>query len=149
MTHGFKVFLVIGIASIGMAQGFNGDAPIQAQEIHSQWDEIYASGQAQRGEGLYAENCAACHSWDLTGNEIGSALTGDAFSARWNGRTLAELLDYTQALMPQNSPGGLSRQQTIDVLAYIFRVGGAPSGQIELQERMEEFGNILYLAKAP
>ena len=149
MTHGLKVFLVAGIASIGMAQGFNGYAPIQAQGIQSQWDEIYASVQAQRGEELYAENCAACHSWDLTGNEIGSALTGDAFSARWNGRTLAELLDYTQALMPQHSPGGLSRQQTIDVLAYIFLVGGAPPGQIELQERIEEFESILYLANVP
>ncbi len=149
VKHGAADLLVAGVASIGIAVGVLVRSPLRAQEVASQWDGIYTAAQAQRGEPLYAENCAPCHRWDLKGNEIGPALAGEAFSARWDGRLLAELFDYTRALMPQNSPGGLSRQQTADVLAFMLRTGGVPPGRTEFPARTEDLGQILYLREGP
>lgn len=148
-TYRIVVLLVAGTACIGIAGAVAVRSPLRAQEARSQWSGIYTAEQAQRGEPLYAFNCAACHNWDLTGNEIGPALAGDAFSARWDGRLLAELFDYTQALMPQNSPGGLSRQQTADVLAFMLRTGSVPPGGTEFPARTEDLGEALYQGKAP
>jgi quinoprotein glucose dehydrogenase len=148
-THLFTVLMAAGVANFGAVGEVAVRSPLQAQELASQWGGVYTSAQAQRGEPLYAENCAACHNWDLTGNEIGPALAGDAFSARWDGRLLAELFDYTRALMPQNSPGGLSRQQTADVLAFMLSTDGAPAGQTEFPSLTEDLGEALYERDAP
>ena len=148
-THLFTVLLAAAVATISVAGEVAGRSPLQAQELTSQWGGVYTAAQAQRGEPLYADNCAACHNWDLTGNEIGPALAGDAFAARWDGRLLGELFDYTQALMPQNSPGGLSWQQTADVLAFMLRTDGAPPGGSEFPSRTEDLGEALYQRSAP
>ena len=121
--------------------------PASAQSTKSQWDGIYTDAQASRGEKLYAANCAACHNWNLKGNEIGPALTGPAFAGRWNGRPMSDLFDYTQALMPQNSPGGLTRQQNADILAFVFRTGAAPAGKAEFPSRADALAPLTYIAK--
>ena len=148
-THLFTVLLTAGVSSFSVAGKMAVRSPLQAQELTSQWGGVYTVAQAQRGEPLYAENCAACHNWDLTGNEIGPALAGDAFSFRWDGRSLAELFDYTRALMPQNSPGGLSGQQTADVLAFMLSTDGAPAGQSEFPSLTEDLGEALYQRTGP
>ncbi|MBM3779816.1 MAG: cytochrome c [Acidimicrobiia bacterium] len=110
----------------------------------SQQDGVYTAAQAKRGEALYATNCAPCHNWDLKGNEIGPALAGTAFTARWNGRTLGDLFIFTQALMPQHSPGGLAPSQTADILAYMLQVDGAPAGRAELPARRDNPTRLQY-----
>ena len=121
--------------------------PAAAQGMKSQWDGIYTEAQAARGEKLYAANCAACHNWDLKGNEIGPALTGPSFAGRWNGKPMRDLFDYTQALMPQTSPGGLTRQQNADILAFMFRTGSAPAGKTEFPARADGLAPLTYVAK--
>ncbi len=148
-THPLTVLLAAGVASLSVAGEVAVRSPLQAQEVTSQWAGVYTVAQADRGEPLYADNCAACHNWDLTGNEIGPALAGDAFSLRWDGRLLAELFDYTQALMPQNSPGGLSRRQTADILAFMLRTDGVPPGRTEFPARAEDLGEALYQRRSP
>jgi mono/diheme cytochrome c family protein len=117
------------------------------QGLKSQWDGIYTSAQATRGASLYEANCAPCHRWDLKGTEIAPALTGPAFTGRWNGRPIGDLLDYTWALMPQFRPGGLSRQQNADLLAFIFQVGGAAAGRVELAADAESLKVLTFVAK--
>ena len=143
---------VLGLVAWGAALGAAvvSSGPLaSAQGTRSQWDAVYTVAQAKRGEALYAPNCAPCHNWNLGGNEIGPALTGPSFGARWDGRSLADLLDYTQALMPQNSPGGLSRQQNADILAFVFQTGGAPAGKTEFPVQRDVLSQITYAVKTP
>ena len=106
--------------------------PLSAQRATPRWDESYTTAQAQRGELLYQENCAACHGAALAGDEFAPPLTGAAFLAKWQDREIGDLLDVMQNTMPQNSPGGLSRQQNADMLAFILQNTNVPAGNIEL-----------------
>lgn len=135
------VGIVAVVTTVALMPGVGG------QGLRSQWDGVYTSAQATRGAALYETNCAPCHRWDLKGTEIAPALTGPAFTARWNGRPLGDLLDYTWALMPQFRPGGLSRQQNADILAFIFQVGGAASGKAELSTDAESLKALMFAAK--
>src|SRR5262245_20285926 len=99
---------------------------VAAQQVRSQWDAIYSDGQATRGQALYAENCAMCHAGTLAGTDAAPALTGAGFIGRWNNKAFDELFEFMQTAMPVQSPGGLSRQQNADILAYILRSGKFP-----------------------
>lgn len=137
------------VAVLGLVLALASAGTPAAQGAKSQWDGIYTAAQAKRGEALYALNCAPCHSWNLAGNEIGPALTGLAFTARWSGRSIGELFDYTRALMPANSPGGLTAQQNADILAFMFQVGRAPTGSTELPSGSEKLASVMFVAKTP
>ena len=96
------------------------------------WNGLYTEAQARRGEELYAGNCVACHSGNLAGSERAPALIGPAFNPRWASRSITELLDYVHTQMPLQSPGGLSRQQSADIVAFMLRQGQFSAGQEEL-----------------
>ena len=106
--------------------------PLSAQRATPQWDGSYTTAQAERGEPLFRENCAGCHGAALAGDEFAPPLTGAAFLAKWGDRGLGDLLDVMQNTMPQNSPGGLSRQQNADMLAFILQNTNVPAGNTEL-----------------
>ena len=89
----------------------------------SLWSGVYSEEQAAPGEKLYAANCANCHGPELEGTAGGPALTGPALSARWAGKSLADLFEYQQAFMPWNSPGGFLRPRNVDILAYVLKKG--------------------------
>jgi hypothetical protein len=125
--HKHLSVLFAGLLTTGLLQ-----ARMHGQSTPAGWQGSYSDAQASRGEPLYAANCATCHGADLAGSEKGPALAGVSFAARWTGRTLTELLDYIHLQMPLNSAGGLSRQQSADVLAYMLRKGGVPAGGAEL-----------------
>ena len=58
------------------------------------------------------------------GGDRAPAIAGAAFAARWSSKTLGALLDYMQAQMPLQSPGGLTRHQNADILAFILQRSG-------------------------
>lgn len=100
-------------------------------------DGVYSVGQAARGQQLYKAQCAECHGNALEGT-VGSPLVGDSFLSNWSTRSLAEFVDKIQKTMPFSTPGSLSRQQSIDLGAYILQAGKFPAGQTELSEAMLE-----------
>ena len=108
-----------------------------------------ADGQAARGAALYGERCAACHGDTLTGVEAAPALTGAVFSATWEGATLGDLAERIRTSMPLDAPGSLSRRQTSDLLAHMLRVGGLPSGAVELAADAAVLGQIVVRASKP
>jgi mono/diheme cytochrome c family protein len=148
MTAKFVVAVAAGATALAIAM-FPAVRPAAAQatKVKSQWDGVYTDAQAARGEKLYAGNCAPCHNWDLKGNEIGPALTGPSFAGRWNGKPLGDLFEYTQAMMPQISPGGLTRQQNADILAFIFKTAAAPAGKTELSPRPDALAPLTFIAR--
>ena len=148
MGFSFARVVMLGMVAICLARW----APLPtavAQQVKSQWDGIYSESQAARGQALYVENCVICHASNLAGTDAAPALTGAGFIGRWNARPLAELFEFMQTAMPVQSPGGLSRQQNADILAYMLRAGRFPSGQTELTPDHDLLRQIHFLASKP
>jgi len=96
---------------------------------------VYSAGQAARGQEIYQAQCAECHGNAMEGT-IGPPLAGDSFISNWSARPLATFVDKIQKTMPFNLPATLSRQQSIDLAAYILQTGKFPAGQAELSDAM-------------
>jgi mono/diheme cytochrome c family protein len=94
---------------------------------------VYSAEQATRGEELYQAECASCHGMEFEGS-IGPPMVGDAFMANYSERPLTTLVDKIQKTMPFQSAGTLSREQSIDLAAYILQGGEFPAGQAELSD---------------
>jgi mono/diheme cytochrome c family protein len=107
----------------------------QAQEKGIR-DGVYTVEQAARGKARYAVACAACHQDDLSGTLAGDAgappLRGEAFMAFIEGWNARRLFEYMKATMPADDPASLPDAAYLDVLAYLFRANGFPSGSVEL-----------------
>jgi hypothetical protein len=65
---------------------------------------------------------------------IGPAMADAVFLQTWSAKPLAELVDKIHKTMPFNTPGSLSRQQSIDLTAYVLQVGKFPAGNADLSE---------------
>lgn len=46
--------------------------------------------------------------------------------------TAGDLFDKTQTTMPADNPGHLTRDQTADILAFLFASNGFPAGSKEI-----------------
>jgi mono/diheme cytochrome c family protein len=123
--------------------------PVTAQQVKSQWDALYSEAQAKRGQTLYAENCAICHAATLGGTDAAPALAGAGFIGKWNNRAFDELFEFMQTAMPVQSPGGLSRQQNADILAYMLQAAKYPSGQAELTPDRSALRQTYFVATRP
>lgn len=126
--------LFLATLCIGTTAALVGSVHLAAQQAApaAGWAGAYSAAQAQRGAPLYEEMCAGCHGAALAGDALAPALTGPAFLGRWQARPLGELLETLHNTMPQNSPGGMSRQQSADVLAFVLSKSGAPAGNREI-----------------
>jgi mono/diheme cytochrome c family protein len=104
-----------------------------AGQLRSITERVYSTAQAARGHQIYQTQCAGCHGDSLEGTS-GPPLIGEAFLANWSARPLADVVDKIQKTMPFSQPGSLSRQQSIDLAAYVLQAGKFPAGQAELNE---------------
>ncbi|MBI4888527.1 MAG: cytochrome c [Acidobacteria bacterium] len=120
-----------------------------AAEPRSVWDGVYVAEQASRGEKLAAQRCVACHGDRLTGGELAPALTGDVFSANWDGVKLSDLADRIRTTMPQDRPGTLSRAQSADIIAYILSLAKMPAGDAPLAGDAGVLGEITFESIKP
>ncbi len=124
---------------------------LQAQGDHppsrSVNDGVYTDPQAKRGQAVYQEECSRCHSENLAGGENSPALAGDAFLEKWNGKTVDDLYELIRTTMPADSPGRLSRQQYVDIVAFMFQVNKFPPGQGELERDSARLKDILINTK--
>ena len=115
----------------------------------SVWDGVYTDAQAIRGEKASAEQCARCHGQTLTGAEAAPALVGDVFNANWEGVPLGDLFERIRVSMPLDTPGSLSRQQNVDVIAYLLKLGKVPAGAAELTTDTTVLGQITFVSNRP
>jgi mono/diheme cytochrome c family protein len=105
----------------------------QAGQMRSVTERVYTVAQATRGERIYRAQCSQCHGTALEGAS-GPPLVGEEFLGNWSSRTLTNLVDKIQKTMPFTSPGSLSRQQSMDLSAYILQSGKFPAGPAELAD---------------
>jgi mono/diheme cytochrome c family protein len=105
---------------------------VHAQESRVVTQGVYTGEQARRGEAIYKERCASCHG-DTLGGGLGPPLAGGDFIETWNKEPLSELFSKIRNTMPQNAPGKLTGQQTVDIVAYVLQAGKFPAGSAELR----------------
>lgn len=88
-------------------------------------DGVYSPAQAERGDQIFKEKCAACHQ--------PAEFTTPAFMQAWAGQTADSLFEVIRTKMPTDNPGSLRRQEYADLLAYLFKLNGLPAGDAELK----------------
>jgi hypothetical protein len=126
---------------------------VTRHHTRSIWDGVYTEAQAQRREQLYVKYCSRWHGADLNG---GVAITppwpsgldrtppsvGPLFNDHYNDLPLSEMVERIRMSMPQDRPGSLPRQATVDVMAYLLLKNGFPLGRAELSDRVEDLEKI-------
>jgi S-disulfanyl-L-cysteine oxidoreductase SoxD len=116
-------------------------------ERRSVKDGVYTEAQAKRGEKVYGTECAACHGADLAGVTPFPPLVGSSFTDSWNGATLDTIVDRLEKTMPPDNPKKLTREQHVDVLAYLLKMNTFPAGAAELPREAERLKAIAFEAK--
>ena len=106
-----------------------------AGQLRAVTEGVYTVEQAARGREVYQAQCTTCHG-DALGGDVGPPLAGDDFLSIWSARPLVDLVDKIHNTMPLQAPAPLSRQQSIDLAAYILQAGEFPAGQAELTDAM-------------
>ena len=118
-------------------------------DLASVWDGVFTEAQAERGGAVYPSACGLCHGRRLNGApddpDMRSTppLARARFLRNWEGRTLATLLEYTRATMPEDNPGSLTVDEYVDVIAYMLSVGGMPAGETELQPDLDHLARVV------
>jgi mono/diheme cytochrome c family protein len=108
-------------------------AAISAQETkRTIWDGVFTEAQATRGQQSYRQSCMACHKEDLLGDGSAPALAGAAFSQRWVGSTVDDMVQIIRSSMPQDAPDSLGMPAYVDVVSYLIKVNGGPAGATDL-----------------
>ena len=131
-------------ARVGAAQDSGVVVPPGATTI---WSGVFTDAQAQRGEKAYVEKCSYCHRADLSGGEVGPPLKGVPFLIRWEGK-IGNLYFKIGNTMPQDKPATLEGSTVVDMLAFMLKMNGLPSGKAEL-EPSESLERIFVVRNAP
>ena len=118
----------------------------QAGQSRTVAERVYSEAQASRGQQLFKAQCLTCHGEALEG-AVGPPLAGPGFLSAWSARPLADLVDKIERTMPPQQAGSVSRQQAVDLSAYVLSVGKFPAGQAELSPAV--LGQIAFPAAAP
>lgn len=99
------------------------------------WDGVYAAAQAERGQDLYAQRCSGCHGDFLDGDGADGrivALSGADFADNWEAASLNDLFAKIAKTMPRGAAGTLRSAETLDLIAFLLKYNGYPSGATAL-----------------
>lgn len=136
---------IIGAAAIGAFS-----LKLRAQDTTSSvWDGVYKQSQADNGQALYNSNCASCHGDQLNGGEMAPPLAGGEFMSNWNGLTVGQLFERIRTGMPPGTPGKVSHEAKVDIVAYILSYNKFPAGDKELPQQSPMMNTIKIEAEKP
>ncbi len=104
---------------------------------------VYTDAQALTGREVYYQTCAVCHGEDLTG-KVGPALVGRQFHQMVAAQhmTAPLLMQFIATQMPQTKPGSLTPTQCSDIMAFILKQNGYPSGDTPLSADDPALGEV-------
>ena len=114
---------------------------------HSVWEGVYSPEQLTRGKKAFNSQCARCHGENLLGGEEAPMLVEADFLNKWKGKSVGSLIDQTRKTMPSDGPGKLTRQQCIDITAYLLSANGFPAGKSDLPTDPDSLNLILIQPK--
>jgi mono/diheme cytochrome c family protein len=103
----------------------------------------YTKEQAAAGKVIFDKTCAVCHGDHLQGG-VGPALTGQQFLSvsQYQKISAAYFYHFMSTHMPLTNPGSLSKEQYLDIMAYMLEVNGYPAGSHQLTDNNEELQAI-------
>ena len=97
------------------------------------WSGVFTAAQAKRGDDAYQASCSGCHGSNLRATDPEAVdLTGPAFRAKWNGKTLGERFETIRDTMPLGNGNSLGDKTYMDILAFILQFNDFPPGNQEL-----------------
>jgi alcohol dehydrogenase (cytochrome c) len=117
----------------------------QSANARSAWDRVYTDLQADRGEREYGRTCSHCHGLSLEGDgarEIPTLVT-EQFLRRWRSKPVQALFDSLMRSMPADDRGSLTPRATADMIAYLLRANGAPSGDNPLPSERDALASVV------
>lgn len=111
------------------------------------WQGVYSEAQATRGRDHFNNVCIRCHGPELGGSTEAPALKGDRFYTTFEQEPIDRLFLKARDTMPPNFGVNVDEQGKLDIVAYILKMNGYPSGPGELKLRSEELATALILKK--
>jgi cytochrome c len=155
LTDGSRVLLWVLIA-LAVCAPFDRDVRAQTSTsaTSSILDGVFTAEQALRGQAAYTGPCDRCHGYKLDGASDdpdmlpAPPVAGPKFLRKWNGRTLAALVECLDATMPANNPGYLSLDEWADIVAYMLATSGMPPGSTELRSSPEALASVVIVSQS-
>jgi hypothetical protein len=113
--------LVVWSRSAGAA-GLSDKQDNPVEMTQSTMSGVFTAPQAESGQGIYESSClGGCHSL--------SSHRGIAFRHRWEGHPVFELFQLINDKMPNDDPGSLSSEESLQLVAYLLKLNGMPAGK--------------------
>jgi len=128
LSHSASVLRLAGLLCLASATATLVTAQTRTAR-RTVWDGVYTEAQASRGTTAFGQSCSGCHVLTAEGK---SPLVGEPFWKSFAQKTVADLLAYVSANMPNGSPGSLNESTYRDLAALILKSNGFPAGTTEL-----------------
>src|SRR5215468_4683603 len=114
-----------GTAELKLDMASLEDIPLARKGI---WDGVFTKAQSERGKAALLQNgCNGCHGAELAGDR-GPALKGDRFMADWENGSINRLFTKIRDTMPPLNAEQVTPATKLDIVAYLLKVNGFPSG---------------------
>ncbi len=97
-------------------------------------DSVFTAEQADRGDQIFMRVCLDCH--------LPEEFSDAGYLYSWEGQLVADLIGYVQTNMPEDNPGSLRYAEYLDVMAYILKLNGIPSGSRTLDIALAKSARI-------
>ena len=111
------------------------DTTEHAKRKHNKVPALYTADQAAKGATAYYQNCAMCHGPLLDGQPggySGPALKGPDFADPSYHFHVSDIFNFVAKLMPSDTPGSLTHDQDVQIMAFLLQQNGYPPGTKEL-----------------
>ena len=133
------VTLALVIAGSGLPSVAQGNEP-------RIWTGVFTDEQVERGKANFAQSCTRCHGQDLAGLTAPS-LNGNRFITAWENENLYKLFVKIRDTMPPNFGTILTDEAKLDVMAFILKTNGYPTGSQELKVDSDTLETIQVVQK--
>ena len=136
-----RLVIIAGALTFAAALSLSVSAQQRPKNVR---EGAFTADQAERGKAGFDGVCQRCHGAALNGSEgNGPPLKGGTFLAHWDKDTLGSLWVKIRDTMPLGTPGTLTDEVKLQILAYVLQQNGFPAGKIELPmdvNALEEIG---------
>jgi polar amino acid transport system substrate-binding protein len=112
---------------------------------HRKVPALYTADQATQGLIAYGQNCAMCHGPLLDGQfggYPGPALKGAEFADPSYDFHVSDIFNFVAKLMPPGTPGSLTHDQDVLIMAFLLQQNGYPPGSNELTYEAAEKSRV-------
>jgi mono/diheme cytochrome c family protein len=106
-------------------------------------DGYYTAAQAEAGKAVYDRTCAICHGPAFKGASAPAVSGKDFLSVSKHQKITAYyFFRFMSVMMPKTAPGSLTKEQYLDLTAYLLEVNGYRSGAHRLTADRDELQSI-------